>query len=128
MYDGGKIVTGLVLFVGVALFPVWRSALGEKTAPPQPKIVTQEKQCVASKDVIRATHMELLNQWREAVVRDGVRSTVTATGLHVDMSLTRTCLSCHSNKTEFCDSCHNYVAVSPYCWDCHVAPEEKERT
>jgi hypothetical protein len=40
------------------------------------------------------------------------------------MSLTRTCLDCHSNKAEFCDRCHTYMAVDPYCWDCHVEPKE----
>jgi hypothetical protein len=36
------------------------------------------------------------------------------------MSLSNTCLDCHSNKAEFCDRCHNYASVSPYCWDCHI--------
>ena len=68
-----------------------------------------------------------LNNWREDVVRrddrwyvfevDGVETTVRK-------SLTETCLSCHSNKTEFCDACHAYTAVTPYCWDCHVIPKE----
>ena len=35
-----------------------------------------------------------------------------------------TCLECHSNKAEFCDACHNYLAVSPFCWDCHVESKE----
>ena len=38
------------------------------------------------------------------------------------MSLTNTCLGCHSNKAQFCDQCHNYLEVTPYCWDCHVDP------
>jgi hypothetical protein len=40
------------------------------------------------------------------------------------MSLTGTCLDCHSDKEKFCDACHTYSAVDPYCWDCHVIPEE----
>jgi hypothetical protein len=40
------------------------------------------------------------------------------------MSLTNTCLDCHPNKDTFCDRCHNYMAVSPYCWDCHIVPEQ----
>ena len=28
--------------------------------------------------------------------------------------------ACHANKAEFCDRCHNYAAVKPYCWDCHI--------
>ena len=33
------------------------------------------------------------------------------------------CMSCHSNKDEFCDRCHDYLAVKPYCWECHVEPK-----
>jgi hypothetical protein len=40
------------------------------------------------------------------------------------MSLQNSCMKCHSNKKEFCDKCHNYVAVKPYCWSCHIAPKE----
>jgi cytochrome c oxidase subunit 2 len=39
------------------------------------------------------------------------------------MSLQNTCMHCHSNKQKFCDECHTYVAVKPYCWDCHIAPK-----
>ena len=35
-------------------------------------------------------------------------------------SLSNTCLDCHSNKTQFCDQCHNYVAVTPNCFGCHL--------
>jgi hypothetical protein len=35
-------------------------------------------------------------------------------------------MDCHSDKTKFCDQCHNYLSVNPYCWDCHIAPEEKK--
>ena len=35
-------------------------------------------------------------------------------------SLSNTCMECHSNKTQFCDQCHNYVAVAPNCWGCHL--------
>jgi len=29
------------------------------------------------------------------------------------MSLSQTCLGCHSNKEKFCDACHNYSGSSP---------------
>jgi hypothetical protein len=44
------------------------------------------------------------------------------------MSLQNGCMRCHSNKKKFCDECHNYMAVKPYCWDCHIQPKEKEET
>jgi hypothetical protein len=33
-------------------------------------------------------------------------------------------MGCHVNKSEFCDRCHDYTAVTPYCWECHVEPRE----
>jgi len=37
-------------------------------------------------------------------------------------------MHCHSNKKKFCDECHNYMAVKPFCWDCHIQPREKEES
>ena len=64
-------------------------------------------------------------EWRDAVVREGRRTTVDSHGRTVEMSLSRGCMSCHTNKQEFCDACHNYLAVAPYCWDCHVEPPRR---
>jgi len=41
-----------------------------------------------------------------------------------DKSLSRTCMSCHTNRMQFCNECHTYVDVDPDCWDCHVEPEK----
>jgi len=74
---------------------------------------------------MRTEHMQMLNDWRNMVVRDGTRLYIGSDGRKFEMSLSNTCLQCHSNKTEFCDRCHNYAAVTPYCWDCHIAnPKE----
>jgi hypothetical protein len=35
-----------------------------------------------------------------------------------------TCMQCHTSKKKFCDTCHAYASVTPYCWDCHLAPVE----
>jgi len=127
MYDGGKILAGIAVFLLVVLLPVWHNAFVASAPRPEVKIVTQEKQCVDSAAAMRATHMNVLDQWRDAVVRDGIRTTVTPTGMHVSMSLTKTCMSCHPNKKEFCDACHNYLAVSPTCWQCHVEPRPEPK-
>ena len=124
MRDGGKIIAGLAAFIAVAALPFWHSALGDRRTKPEPKLVTQEKQCVADRATMRSSHMDMLNTWRDTVVRKGERSFVTAAGRSFTMSLSNTCMSCHPNKKEFCDSCHNYLAVAPYCWDCHVEPKE----
>jgi hypothetical protein len=74
---------------------------------------------------MRAEHMQLLNNWRDSVVRDAdaVYKSDTS-GKVFQMSLQNTCMHCHSNKKKFCDECHNYMAVKPFCWDCHIAPKE----
>ncbi len=126
MYDAGKIIVGLVVFVILATSPLWLNALmGGSPEVPELKLPTNgSTECVESTDYMRAEHMDLLNQWRDNVVRKGERDYVSTTSEKVyDMSLSRTCMDCHSNKAEFCDACHTYLAVSPYCWDCHVEPK-----
>jgi len=122
MYDKGKVGAGIVIFLVIVLFPVWFSAAAGKTGHlPDPKIDTEEKQCVMPRDYMRASHMDLLDAWRDEVVRDG-DPWHTYDGKRYEKSLTRTCMGCHANKAEFCDQCHGYVGVTPYCWDCHNLP------
>ena len=136
LYDGGKILIGLAVFLAFALFPFYNN-LGKVNAKPEPKTDTPaiqewekqygKKECVETKEYMRREHMQLLNNWRDAVVREMYRKYVsTSSGKSFDMSLQNGCMHCHSNKKEFCDQCHNYMAVKPYCWDCHIAPKEKE--
>jgi [DsrC]-trisulfide reductase subunit J len=134
LYDGGKILIGLLVFVAIATFPFYYN-IGKVNAKPEPKLDTpailqmpeQERKCVESKEFMRTEHMQLLNNWRDSVVREGYRQYISETsGKHYNMSLQNECMRCHSNKKKFCDQCHNYMAVKPYCWDCHIAPKEKE--
>jgi hypothetical protein len=127
MYDAGKIVAGLAVFVVLATSPLWYNALS--AAPPdRPELADPPNgatQCVESVEYMRASHMELLDVWRDTVVRDDIRTyTSELSGKSYEMSLSNTCMDCHSNKSQFCDACHNYAAVQPYCWDCHVEPRE----
>ncbi len=130
MYDGGKIIPGLIVFVGLTVFPFVYNA-GQAAHKPDPKIDTPEiqkmtvKRCVESKEFMRGEHMQMLNDWRDSVLRDGDRTYVSNSGERYTMSLQNTCMKCHSNKKEFCDQCHNYAAVTPYCWTCHLEPKEK---
>lgn len=176
MYDGGKIITGLVIALVILTFPVWWN-LGSAMPPaPDPVLAPNAKaagKCILPKDQMKTTHMQILDNWRNAVVRDSERFMVwnptpaevapellvveeahkavadsvieippfgpvrdlvyqdkqqfkTGQGVMLEMSLQNTCMNCHTSKKEFCDQCHNYTAVSPFCWDCHVAPKEKE--
>jgi hypothetical protein len=123
MRDRPQIFAGLLIFVGLFTFPLWYAHAGKTSlAAPDIKLPTQEKQCVAPLNYMRNSHMQLLLDWREQVVRADQRQFTAYTGKVYDKSLTRTCLTqCHTNKAEFCDRCHTYAGVSgPYCWDCHI--------
>ena len=129
MYDGGKIVAGLLVFLAIALFPFLNN-IGKSYSEPKPSIDTPAinklavKKCVESKDFMRAEHMQMVDTWRDEVVRNGNRIYYNRDGQKINMSLQNTCMDCHSNKKKFCDECHNYMAVKPYCWDCHIQPKE----
>lgn len=126
MYDAGKILAGLCVFLCVLALPIWYNSMtGRASFKPEPKIIGREERCVEQTSYMRAHHMTLLNSWRNAVVRQGDGMYETADGRKYDMSLTRTCMNCHSNKADFCDQCHNYLGVQPYCWDCHTYPKGK---
>lgn len=131
LYGGGKIIIGLIIFFFLVTFPFLLN-IGKVNAKPEPKIDTPEiqkmteKKCVESKAFMRAEHMKLLNDWRDLAVRNGERIYINSEGKQFTISLQNTCMHCHSNKKKFCDECHNYMAVNPYCWSCHIAPKEKE--
>jgi hypothetical protein len=123
MYDAGKISPGIILFLAVFTFPLW-SNMGQAVPPPNPELPKTETACVDPREVMKTSHMQLLNEWRDLVVRDGNRRWVGFNGREHMMSLQNNCMSCHSSKVKFCDQCHNYAGVTPYCWDCHIEPKE----
>ena len=128
MYDAGKIIVGLVVFLALVTSPLWFNAIsGAQVDAPQLTLPTDSTQCVEATEYMRASHMDLLNRWRDEVVRTNQRDYVSRlSGKTFEKSLSRTCMNCHSNKAEFCDRCHTYLAVDPYCWDCHVEPKGGE--
>jgi hypothetical protein len=127
MRNRGLIVFALVVFLGVITFPIWYNLAGGPAArAPELTLPVGETECVAPTADMRATHMDILLEWRDEVVRNNVRDYTAANGRTYTMSLTGTCLKqCHTPKAEFCDRCHDYSGVStPYCWDCHVDPAD----
>jgi hypothetical protein len=129
MSDKKLIIAGIVIFFALFTFPLWFN-LGK--AAPAPELVLAEKakaakECVMPTDYMRANHMQVLDQWRHQVVRNGQRIFVNAEGKEFSMSLSNSCLDCHSNKADFCDKCHNYASVTPYCWDCHIDNPKGEK-
>jgi len=128
MYDGGKIIVGLIIGLGLLLSPFFYNA-GKAAKAPVPELTAKAKEakvCVAPVTYMRESHFTLLDEWRHTVVRDGERYYTSPDGKRYYKSLQTTCLECHSNYSKFCLQCHNYVDVDPYCWDCHIQPEEKK--
>jgi hypothetical protein len=126
MYDGGKIIAGLVIGLLLLLSPFLYNA-GKAAKAPEPELTAKAKEasnCVKDKSYMQSSHFSLLDKWRHEVVRDGERYFKSSDGKIYYKSLQLTCMECHSNKTKFCDQCHNYMSVRPYCWECHIEPKE----
>ncbi len=125
MYDKGKIITGIVVFLLLVLFPVWYSALAGRTGHVPDPVISKSAgdRCVEPAEYMRSSHMDLLDAWRDDYVRHGGRAHVAPDGTRYEKSLVNTCLRCHDNKSEFCDRCHDYLGAKPICWDCHVVVE-----
>jgi cytochrome c len=127
MYDSGKIIILLVIFLVLVSFPIWYQSGKAAAVAPEPQLTEIAKKagkCIESKEFMKTHHMKMLDQWRNEVVRDGERYYTSTEGKVYYKSLQVTCMECHSNKSKFCDQCHNYAGVYPFCWDCHIAPKE----
>jgi hypothetical protein len=125
MRDSGRIIFGVVVFLGVVTFPVWHT-LGRNGGSSAPKLELPKdsSRCVEETAYMRAHHMELLDEWRDEVVREGKKEyTSSAFGTNHEMSLTKTCMGCHTSREKFCAECHAFVSVEPTCWNCHLEPK-----
>ena len=137
MTDRLRITAGLVVAVAGLTSPFWYTwAAGHPGAPP--RLELPEGRCVEDREWMRDHHMQLLDQWRTAVVREG-QSTYVSKAYRTthEMSLTKTCMGCHTSRETFCDRCHEYADVASLhplrqfgttefgktpgigCWDCH---------
>lgn len=125
MYGSGRIIPSLIVFVGLMTFAIWYNA-GQAQQPPEPKLPTEYRECVRDSQYMRESHMVLLHEWRDDILRkSGPRSGVTPNGLRYERSLQKGCMSCHYDKANFCDACHDYTAVAPDCWTCHLEPTKE---
>ncbi|RLB29100.1 MAG: cytochrome C [Deltaproteobacteria bacterium] len=155
MYDGWKIIVGLIVCLAFFTFPFFYDA-GKAAKAPEPVLTPkakEAKECVAPGAYMKRYHMQLLEDWRNTAVRGGERyydtgnptwhlrvmdkiaDATASAGERLYKSVERkvyykslqvTCMDCHSNKSKFCDQCHNYMGIAPYCWECHIEPEEKK--
>jgi hypothetical protein len=122
MRDRWLILAGLAVFVVLFTYPFWHAAAAHTDGRgPQLQLPTGARNCVAARAYMRSSHMQLLLQWRDGLVRHQQRDFHAFDGRVYRASLSNTCLGqCHTNRAEFCDKCHAYAAVgTPYCWDCH---------
>ena len=126
MNDTKKIYTGFVIFLILVISPFIFRVFGSPGSRPQVELPTDQQKCVESKEFMAGSHMQLLDEWRDAAVRENTRVYVASDDTRHTMSLTNTCLGCHTSRQNFCDKCHDYVGVDPYCWDCHMDPVEDE--
>ena len=124
MSDRTKATFGLAAFLVLAAFPMWQAlgAAGEAVRP-ELELPEDETECIEETEFMSARHMELLNTWRNALVRDGETEYTSTSGETWDISLTGTCMDCHDNRETFCTRCHDYANVAPRCWNCHIEPE-----
>lgn len=130
IYGRKNVIAGVILFLIIAVSPIWYNAFtGKAHYVPELTRPTDVKECVESTPYMRANHTKMLTRWKEMVVRTGRRTYgAEKDGKTYTISLSGTCLSCHSNKAEFCDKCHNYAGVKPVCWNCHNAPNRTVRS
>lgn len=128
MHDAPKVIIGILVFLGLITFPLWYNfASGKAGYAPELEPAASGENCVRDSSWMTANHMDLLNEWRDQVVRQGDRYETLENGMIVERSLSNTCLSCHVNKDKFCDQCHSYTGVDPYCWECHIIPQEVQQ-
>jgi hypothetical protein len=125
IYDSKKVIPGILILIGLFTFPFMYNVGGAAPAP-KPELPKDQKVCVQSLAFMKAGHMQLLNDWRNQAVREDNRVYVGLDGKEYNTSLQNTCMQCHTSKVKFCDQCHNYAGVTPYCWDCHIAPKENQ--
>ena len=123
MYDGKLIIPGLIVFVALMTFPIWKN-MGNAGPVPKPEKPQGVTKCVEPVKFMRTSHMKVLDDWRDEMLREGDRAPIEVDGVKYEKSLMNGCLKCHTDKKKFCDECHTYASVKTYCWDCHFVPKE----
>ncbi|HIJ79609.1 MAG: sulfate reduction electron transfer complex DsrMKJOP subunit DsrJ [Desulfobulbaceae bacterium] len=124
MYGKGRIIPALIIFIGLMTAPMWYGS-GDASKLPNPEKPKGYTECVEDTQYMRTSHMKVLNDWRDDILREGgARVATTANGTEYVRSLQNGCMKCHNNREKFCGECHKYASVNPYCWDCHLQPKE----
>jgi hypothetical protein len=75
MNDKNIIITGLIIFFVFLTFPFWYN-MGKASPVPEPKLTDKAKaakECVEPKEYMKLEHMQILDIWRDGVVREANR-------------------------------------------------------
>lgn len=115
--------------LGLLLSLAGGTLAGDLPAPVIPK--GKGKTCVADTEIMRRSHMQVLDHQRDETVRQGIRGG--------KFSL-RECVECHAvpgpggaavtaaDPKHFCTACHQFAAVKIDCFECHASrPAPKAR-
>jgi len=149
--DAWKVAIGIVVFLGFFTFPIWYNLAVADPLESDLPVRPDTQNCILTQSE-KLIHMQILDQWRDEVVRDGQRFRPDVHGALENRSFTKTCLSsgCHQHYEDVprpdgstvpaCWRCHRYAGVEGgtynaqtnqvegelfrevYCWDCHVNP------
>ncbi|MCF7809732.1 hypothetical protein K9N50_01950 [bacterium] len=92
MYNGGKIIIGLIIFAFIMTLPIWYNLASDQDPSLKDYVIATKgvkgkDRCVLPKEEMLATHMDVLDQWRDLVVRDGERIHTTPDGRRFNRSL-----------------------------------------
>jgi hypothetical protein len=106
----------LALLIALLALPAFAADLPHW---PKPK----GEACIASVEVMRRDHPDMLKHQRDDTLRLGIRGAKASL---------KACVECHASTAtdghvvpinepgQFCRSCHDYVAVKPDCFECHA--------
>jgi hypothetical protein len=88
MYNKSLVLTIIVvvLLIVVTPFLYWRVSPGALLPPKPEPPPGGEKRCVESTDFMRKHHVDLLEEWRQSVVREGHVKYVASDGKEYDES------------------------------------------
>ncbi|TVM25368.1 sulfate reduction electron transfer complex DsrMKJOP subunit DsrJ, partial [Oceanidesulfovibrio marinus] len=107
MYNAKYTVPAIVVLLILATIPFWWcSILVPDDKTPELALPEDQDKCNEAADYMKANHMQMLNDWRDRVVRQGERLYPAPAGKVSEMSMQNNCMKCHTNKAEFCDQCH----------------------
>ena len=123
MYNRRYIIPGIGTFIIACLFPFLLNITSGPYERVSLALPVDAKECIEPVAFMRPEHMQILNEWRDAAIRDGKRTYVASTGTLWEASLQNSCMRCHTDQQAFCGACHNANSVRPDCWSCHIEPE-----